>query len=189
MVDKKWSIYKHIVRTNNWFLSFIRAIIIIAAGTIVISPSWLYNANAQQCDQSLWQHVYRAQQRLQVIKPCITVTGIIDEIRTHEADGDFHILLHLDPQFSNLLVPANQREHGDLVLEPVCQHTPTAPNAIAACKNFHQDINIPDVNAHVAVTGAFVRDKEPGHGWTEIHPVTSIVESAPFNETLTEPSP
>ena len=35
----------------------------------------------------------------------------------------------------------------------------------------------------ITVTGAYIIDEEPNHGRTEIHPVISIVESAPFNET------
>jgi hypothetical protein len=47
---------------------------------------------------------------------CWRVTGVVEVIRT-EADGDLHILLKLDPEFANLLTPANQGEElGDLVI-------------------------------------------------------------------------
>ena len=42
-----------------------------------------------KCDDSLWNHVYNPS-RLQIVDKCITVTGIIDSIRS-EQDGDLHI--------------------------------------------------------------------------------------------------
>src|SRR5580693_4258836 len=61
-----------------------------------------------QCDPTLWSHVYHAP-RLIVKQPCVTVTGTIvdatagkksDGVR-HEADGDTHGWLKVDPQFEN----------------------------------------------------------------------------------------
>ncbi len=72
-----------------------------------------------RCDQSLWEYVYNSG-RLQVLDPCISVTGIVEEIRK-EADGDVHILFRLDQQFESLLNEKNiARQYGDLVLEPIC---------------------------------------------------------------------
>jgi hypothetical protein len=64
-------------------------------------------------------------------------------------------------------------QFGDLVLEPICQNPVTQPDAIAACQNFHQNLNIPPVGTHAMVTGSYVHDLDHG-GWSEIHPVTSI---------------
>jgi hypothetical protein len=126
------------------------------------------------CDQSLWDHIYHPS-RLQVNDPCMTVTGTIQSIRT-EKDGDLHIRLKLDPEFTNLLNDGNvARQFGNLVVEPVCQGTVTQPDAVAACQNFHQDISVPSVGTHVTVTGSYVLDSQ--HGWMEIHPVTSIEAS------------
>src|SRR6266851_7276885 len=75
---------------------------------------------AIQCDQSLWQYVYNPG-RLQVLDPCISVTGVVEEVRK-EADGDVHIVFRLDQQFESLLNEKNvSRQYGDLVLEPICQ--------------------------------------------------------------------
>ena len=127
-----------------------------------------------KCDQSLWNHVYHPE-RLQIVDKCKTVSGVI-ESKKPEADGDFHIRLKLDPQFSNLINVANVNgQLGDMVVEPVCQKAITQLDAIPACLNFHQDINIPMVGSHVNVTGSYVLDKEHGR-WAEIHPVTSIVK-------------
>jgi hypothetical protein len=136
----------------------------------IINPS-----TNQQCDQSLWNHVYHPQ-RLQIIDACKTVSGII-ESKKSEPDGDFHIRLKVDSQFSNLINSANVNgQHGDMVVEPICQHTITESVAAAlACTNFHQNINTPEVGSHVNVTGSYVLDKEH-NGWAEIHPVTSIIK-------------
>ena len=138
---------------------------------------------APQCDPTLWAHVYAGdtrkfaspRDRLQVIEECVTVTGTIEFARP-EKDGDYHIGLKLDPDFSSMINDRNvSGEHGDLVLEPVCENPVTQRDTIeeGACTDFHQDIFSPDmVGEHVAVTGAYATDME--HGWREIHPVTSI---------------
>jgi len=115
-------------------------------------------------------------QRLQIIDSCKSVLGTI-ESKKSEPDGDYHIKLKLDPQFSNLINSANvDGQHGDMVVEPICQHAITESIAAAvACSNFHQNINIPAVGSHVNVTGSYVLDKEH-NGWAEIHPVTRIVK-------------
>jgi hypothetical protein len=111
-----------------------------------------------------------------VLDACITATGTIDFER-HEADGDYHIGLKLDPQYANLVNSCNATcergaEHGDLVVEPVCLDTPTQPDAISSCVGYHNPLVIPSVGAHVTVRGAHVLDLE--HGWEEIHPLVSI---------------
>ncbi|MGN6624709.1 MAG: hypothetical protein ACTHKK_11260 [Candidatus Nitrosocosmicus sp.] len=127
----------------------------------------------EKCDQSLWNHVYHPE-RLQIIDSCKSVLGKI-ESKKSEGEGDFHIRVRLDPQFSNLINSANiNGQIGDLVVEPICQHSITQADAIPVCSNF-QDINIPEVGSHVKVTGSFVLDKEHD-GWAEIHPVTSIIK-------------
>jgi len=144
----------------------------LVVGIALIAPLYTYEARAQQCDTTLWQHVYKPM-RLTVMNECMTVSGTI-VYSNPDPDGDFHLRMHLDPKYSYLLKPANAQEGGNIVVEPICQHPPTQPDAIAACKNFHQDIIIPAVGSHVNVTGSYVLDRHHG-GWAEIHPVTSIV--------------
>jgi hypothetical protein len=130
--------------------------------------------SSNQCDQTLWKHVYQSS-RLQVLNRCITVSGIIESNRA-ETDGDFHIQLKLDPQFTKLVNSANIKDqHGDLVVEPVCQHLVIQPNAFFACIGFHQKINIPPIGTHVKVTGSYVLDTWHGK-WAEVHPVTTIIK-------------
>jgi hypothetical protein len=132
------------------------------------------STSGEQCDESLWNHVYNPS-RLQVVEPCKTVTGIIESIRT-KTDGDYHIRLTPDPQFSSLVNSANANgQSGDLLLEPICVNPVNQLDAISACQNFHQNISIPPIGTHVQVTGSYVLDNQHD-GWAEIHPITSIFE-------------
>jgi hypothetical protein len=140
----------------------------IGNGTVSSSSSLI------QCDPSLWDHVYHPA-RLQKQLDCITATGTVQYVRP-EKDGDYHLLVKLDSQFLNLTNSINdEKMHGDLVVEPVCQNLPvTQPDAIDACANYNgPNFNIPDVGSRVQVTGSFVLDMDHG-GWAEIHPVTNM---------------
>lgn len=135
------------------------------------------------CDASLWEHVYtgdkrkfsKPQDRLQVIKDCVTVTGTI-ETAIAEKDGDFHIRLRLDPEYASMLNAKNiSGQRGDLVLEPVCENTVSQSDTLkeGVCDGFSQDVYQKSMlGKHVQVVGAYVTDME--HGWSEVHPVTSI---------------
>lgn len=135
------------------------------------------------CDHSLWGHVYtgdrrrfsQPQDRLKVIQGCVSVTGTIASARP-EKDGDFHIRLRLDPQYSSMLNAKNKSgQHGALVVEPVCMNPVKQRDTLRehVCDGFSQHVYTPDMlRKRVRVTGAYVTDME--HGWTEIHPVTSI---------------
>src|SRR5215472_16008298 len=76
------------------------------------------------CDMSLWAHVYHGRfsspkERLQVINPCLTVTGTVMNGRAG-SDGDWHILLNLDSEYRSLLNQANlEKKQGYHVLEPM----------------------------------------------------------------------
>lgn len=157
---------------------------------IVASPSSMQPATdpegatptpAGTCDETLWSHVYHPT-RLVVKQPCATVTGTIvdaskgaepDGVR-HEADGDTHGWLKVDPGFEDLLNPGNlSNEGGNLVFEIVCEFKVTQADAIPACTNFKNAIKIPPVGSHVQIVGSYVRDTNHAQ-WMEIHPVTSI---------------
>ncbi|MBI3662395.1 MAG: hypothetical protein HY234_05020 [Acidobacteria bacterium] len=123
------------------------------------------------CDAALWNHVYHPA-RLEVIEPCKTVEGEIVLVR-HEDDGDLHILL--DVADKSLLSEANfSKQHGALVLEPICQKEPTQEDAIEPCRNYAGPMFAVHKGMRVRVTGSYVRDGKHG-GWMEIHPVTSMV--------------
>jgi uncharacterized protein YraI len=135
-----------------------------------------------QCDDSLWNHVYNPQ-RLIVKQQCLAVAGTIvdatngkkpDGVR-HEADGDTHGWLNLDPEYKNLLNAGNISDQGgNLVFEIVCKFHVTQADAKAACPATYQSpIQIPAVGSHVRIVGTYVQDTNHTK-WMEIHPVTSI---------------
>ena len=83
--------------------------------------------------------------------------------------------LTLDPQFSSMLNAINKsKQNNALVIEPMCDHTPTQKDAIASCQGFTQKFPALTEGAHVKVTGSYVLDHDPGHGWNEIHPITAV---------------
>jgi hypothetical protein len=126
---------------------------------------------ASGCNAELWDHVYR-KARLHIVEGCIAVTGTIRHIK-REGDGDDHIQLAVDPEFSKLLNERNKTAQGDtLVLESICQGPVTQVDAEAACHDFHSPVDVPKAGAKVRVVGSYVLDS--AQGWMEIHPVSSI---------------
>jgi len=123
------------------------------------------------CNQTLWQYVYNPG-RLQVLNPCISVTGAVEEIRK-EADGDIHIRFRLDRQFASLLNEKNiSNQQGDLILEPICQGKVRQADAEELCSQYNGPYFEPVVGQRYLVSGAYVHDAD--HGWNELHPVTSM---------------
>ncbi len=94
-----------------------------------------------------------------------------------EADGESHVRLALDSQYSNLTNSANdQYQYGDLVVEIICALPITQSDAVSACQNYTNTITIPTVNDHITITGPYVLDREH-YNWAEIHPVYSLTIS------------
>jgi len=71
-------------------------------------------AAASGCNAELWDHVYH-KSRLHIVAGCIAVTGTIRHIK-READGDDHIQLVVDPEFSKLLNQRNKTAQGDTLI-------------------------------------------------------------------------
>lgn len=160
------------------------SVLIFAGGCVLMSEivrAWpveeTQGGERPVCDAALWDYVYKPG-RLEILNPCIRVTGEITNVRV-AADGDYHVNLRLDSPYRHLLNDWNtRRQNGDLVLEPVCQKEAARhkTQAIKACKGFSKSkiMVIPEVGTRVAVVGSYVLDMGHG-GWAEIHPVTSIV--------------
>ena len=79
----------------------------------------------------------------------------------------------LDPDSKSVLNLVNVAHgHGHLVVELICDHTPSDTDASPACRGFTSTIAAPNVDDRVRVTGAYVTDRD--NGWNEIHPVTRL---------------
>ncbi|HLC11188.1 MAG TPA: hypothetical protein VJL56_05015 [Candidatus Bathyarchaeia archaeon] len=124
------------------------------------------------CNSETLNHVY-SPDRLQVHNSCQTVTGTVMRI-LQERDGDTHIRLQLDPQYTGLLNDYNmQDQKGTLILEIVCAYSYIPQqDAVSACQGYTNQVPIPNVGQHVSVVGQYVTDLD--HGWNEIHPVYSV---------------
>ncbi len=167
---------------EGWvFLRSIRVIASPSSSQPATDPENPSVGEPAQCDDTLWNHVYHAH-RLVVKQSCLAVTGTIvdatngkrpDGVR-HEADGDTHGWLKVDPGFEDLLNPGNiNNEGGNLVFEIVCEFPVTQADAKASCASFGSSVNTPPVGSHVRIVGAYVRDTNHAQ-WMEMHPVTSI---------------
>lgn len=123
------------------------------------------------CNPELWKRVYNPK-RLEVIKDCITVTGVIEESNV-ESDGDQHMLLKLDAGQDEFLNKRNiKKKTGDLVIEAVCVNKVKDRKVGKTCKGYVNEVEIPDIGTHVSVTGSYVIDSH--NGWAEIHPISKI---------------
>jgi len=150
------------------------AVAALIAG-VVYGPSLLQNNSTCRDPGSISSHVYNPS-RLQTVKTCITASGTVEDKRT-EADGDYHILVQLDSQYSNLTNQANvDFQHGWLVVEIICVLPVTQHDAIAACQNYTNTITVPNIGQHITFSGPYVLDADHNY-WAEVHPVYSVTVS------------
>jgi hypothetical protein len=130
----------------------------------------------QPTDQD--RYAYRPA-RLQVLLPCLRVTGTI--VRSSaEADGDVHIDLRLDAPYEGMLTPGNDAADGLLIVEPVCQFPPVQAESIRVCASDPDPLSgaLPLVGDHVWIEGRYVLDLQH-HAWAELHPLYRWGKVAP----------
>jgi hypothetical protein len=155
------------------------AVVLAAAGVTAyyVSHNGTPGSNNSQCSDpdSISSHVYNPY-RLTIVKSCITASGVVDNV-LQEADGDYHVRLRLDSQYSNLTNASNgQYQYGDLVVEIICALRITQSDAVSACQNYTNNITVPSINNHITVTGPYVLDTNH-YNWAEIHPVYTLTIS------------
>jgi hypothetical protein len=154
------------------------AVVLVAAGVTAyyVSHNGPTGSNNSQCSDpdSISSHVYHPY-RLTIVKSCITASGVVDNV-LQEADGDYHVRLALDSQYSNLTNAGNQHQYGDLVVEIICALPITQSDAVSACQNYTNNITVPSINDHITVTGPYVLDTNH-YNWAEVHPVYTLTIS------------
>jgi len=129
------------------------------------------SASVDTCDPALWTHVW-GPDRLVMISPCRTATGVVTDMHTNE-DGDFDIRLAVDPPYADLPNAQNVAQlNGHLQLEAICQAPILATDAQQACGSYRGSLVLPSVGQHISATGPYVLDTN--HGWTELHPLSVI---------------
>jgi hypothetical protein len=166
-------------RTAKWLL--LVGLVILLGGAIAVAayprtapvtvaPPVNLGGAEQPCapgDQD--PYVYQPE-RLQVLRPCLRITGTVDEINL-EDDGDVHLRIGLDPAYHALLTDGNKYEGGDLVVEPICYALPLEADALRLCASNPDRIqNMPQVGDHVWVEGRYVLDLAHW-AWAELHPL------------------
>ena len=112
-------------------------VVLVAAGvTYYVSHNGPPASDHSGCGDlnSISSHVYNPY-RLNVIRTCITASEIVDSV-LQEADGDYHVRLALDSQYSSLTNTGNDHyQYGDLVVEIICALPITQSDAVSACQN------------------------------------------------------
>lgn len=117
--------------------------------------------------------------RLKVVNPCVTITGVVAEVHTDNPDGDRTFNLRLDAAYASMENDVNRREgglHVEIVPadQPGC--VPGQPvhhgdvKGLGTCSG--ADVPTPSVGQHVTVTGAYVYDGS--NGWYELHPTWAL---------------
>jgi hypothetical protein len=165
---------KLVIKVKPWAIIALILIVVATVGAVVYytheaaimsTPSLCRDPN------NIRSHVYNPA-RLQTVKGCITVSGIVNNVIA-EDDGDYHVWFHVDPQYTSLPNSANDDyRQGDLLVEIICATTVTQQDAVLACDNYSNQIPIPSSNQNITVTGHYVLDSV--HGWMEVHPVYSL---------------
>jgi hypothetical protein len=127
-----------------------------------------------QCNDpdSISSHVYNPD-RLTIVNSCIKASGTVENV-FEEKDGDYHLRVALDSNYSSLVNDANrQYQYGDLVVEIICALPINQQDAVSACQGYTSNITVPSVGDHITVTGPYVLDTDH-YDWAEIHPVYSL---------------
>lgn len=158
-------------RFIKWLLATLASLGVVVVVVSGYNPGPTASPSPSGCVSDQDQYIYHPA-RLKVIAVCRYATGTIAAIRK-EADGDFHILVQLDPPYASLVNAANSgQELGDLVVEPVCELKVTQADAKALCGQDHDPIDVKSiaVGQHVWLTGRYVTDSEHG-SWAEFHPL------------------
>lgn len=111
--------------------------------------------------------------QLKVIDRCQIVTGMVDSI-TSQPDGDLHIALKPDTQYTSYLSTGNrENQNGELLAEAICENEPNQTVQKADCSGFVlPNFEIPKVGDHITVVGPYVNDLT--NGWSEIHPIWKL---------------
>jgi len=160
-----------------WTIVAVILVAVAAVGTTVYyarESSTIGTPSLCRDPNNINSHIYNPA-RLQTVKDCLTVSGIVDNVIT-EDDGDYHVWFHVDSQYANL--PNNENNgyrQGDLLAEIICATTVNQQDAVLSCQNYTNHIPLPTVNHNITVTGPYVLDST--HGWMEIHPVYSLLVS------------
>lgn len=142
--------------------------VVVARGSVPTAPA--------QCQPTNQDAYVYSPDRLEILSPCIRVTGVVDNVVTNPFDGDAVMGLRLDPDYERFLTAANRSAlGGTLHIEIICYVMPPPPFGERARANCSLDPNplrgpLPSAGEHVWMEGRWVLDHSHG-GWAELHPL------------------
>lgn len=161
------------IRATHTRLLFLTIFITLSISSFEFFHYFFLPQSLNDCDSRLWKHVYN-KKKLQIFDKCISVAGSIMSIKI-EKDGNTHVRLMLDPQYSHLINSDNySKERGALVLKIICQNPVLIEKAEEYCDGKTPIIAVPPIGTQVKVTGVFVKNEQ--YYWNAIHPVSKIEE-------------
>lgn len=164
------------VKAKAWPIIALFIVVAAVGGAVYYAREASIMGKPSLCRDSnnISSHVYNPA-RLQPVKDCVTVSGKVDSVMA-EADGDYHVWFHVDPQYASLPNNVNNDyRQGDLLAEIICATVVSQQDAVLACEDYTNQIPIPSVDQNITVTGPYVLDNY--HGWMEVHPVYSLTVS------------
>lgn len=139
----------------------------VPRGTVTPQPS--------QCQPSDQDAFVYSPDRLEVLSPCLRVSGVVKNVITNPLDGDGVISLAPDPPFEQYLTAVNHQVlGGTLHVEVICYSLSllTGQRARSSCRQNPDPLlgPLPAAGQHVWVEGRWVLDHSHG-GWAELHPL------------------
>lgn len=157
------------------FIALVFVLLALPACTTVRVARGSVSPQAAQCDPADQDAFVYSPDRLEVLSPCIRVSGVVRNIISNPFDGDLVMGLELDPPFEGYLTAANRASlGGTLHVEVICHGEPLIinPRARSACSQNPDPLRgpLPAVGAHVWMEGRWVLDHSHG-GWAELHPL------------------
>jgi hypothetical protein len=149
------------------FLTTACTTVSVARGTIA--------TQAAQCEPAGQDAFVYSPDRLEVLSPCLHVSGIVKDLIVNPFDGDAVMGLEPDEASAVYLTATNRVAlGGTLHIEVICYMDSMimSPKAKAACSSYPSSMQIllPQVGQHVWLEGRWVLDHSHG-GWAELHPL------------------
>jgi hypothetical protein len=201
------------VVTSRPVLLALTGIVVIASVAVLVVASYFwvqipfvkFRLNATECKWGPPLAGVYLSGRLKLMDRCMTVTGTVDCLKD-EPNGDVHLRLRPDPQYTRLLQAANSLQTcagqpgPHLVVEIIPQH----PQGVFRTNNADAGGFItparPSPGDHIVVTGPYVIDTNalhrilyqgrPAENWAEIHPAWGIKVDHPATPNQTnQPGP
>lgn len=130
---------------------------------------------AARCQPTSQDAYVYSPDRLEILSPCIRVTGVLENSVTNPIDGDAVMALRVDPPYDKYLTAVNRSSlGGTLHIEIICYADPLPFNGRAKSNcSFNPNplrAPLPSAGEHVWMEGRWVLDHSHG-GWAELHPL------------------